>query len=87
MSEPAKDDLAEIRAELKRRGALPQRSASASVVEFQPTDNAYLVILAEAVNRLAKSVAEMRASQPASGPRVRTIERDAEGNITRIVEE
>lgn len=83
-SEGAKDELAEIRAELKRRGALPRRSA---VTEYQPTDNAYLIILAEAVNQLAKSVAEMRANMAAPGPRVRTIERDADGFITRIVEE
>lgn len=92
MSEP--DELAEVRAELQRRGALPKGPAT----EYQPADNAYLVILAEAVNHLAKSVSEMRvatakqaadlaAATAAAGPRVRRIERDADGNIVRIIEE
>ena len=85
------DDLEAIRAELKRRGTAPAQAPSGG-------SDAYLVILAEAVNHLAKSVAEMRAStakqtadilaaQANVQPRVRTIERDADGNIVRIVEE
>lgn len=96
------DELAEIKAELRRRGALPQANGTraASGAPSAPTggSDAYLVILAEAVNHLAKSVSEMRAStakqtedflkaQANVQPRIRTIERDENGNIARIIEE
>jgi len=94
MSEP-NDELAEIRAELKRRGALPKPVTS---VDYQPGE-AYQVIVADSMNVLARSIAELSRtvteiqaaqvdlSARAGAPRVRRIERDAEGNIAAIYEE
>ncbi len=89
------DELAEIRAELKRRGALPKPVTS---VDYQPGE-AYQIIVADSMNVLARSIAELsktvtdiQAAQAdlvsrSSAPRVRRIERDAEGNIAAIYEE
>lgn len=91
----AKDDLAAIRAELKRRGALPKPVTS---VDYQPGE-AYQVIVADSMNVLARSIAELsrtvtsiQAAQAdmaarSGGPRIKTLERDAEGNLLRIIEE